>query len=99
MRLTTGKFFFALAVDRSHLKQKVALGKMSDTWHIKPISNPTFIWGHVFRGRQNACPHCHVLLLTGEKVGFCCGQNGKYAHAIMPLPPLPEEYGAFLNDS
>ena len=69
------------------------------SWYIGPIATPKLTWGHVYGGRQHACPHCHVILLTGERPGFCCGPNGKYAHSVAPLPPLPEEYDTFLNDS
>lgn len=72
---------------------------MAATWHIGPISTPKLVWGQLWAGRQHACPHCRVLWLTGEKAGFCCGPNGKYAHAIPPLPPLPHEFDAFLNDT
>ena len=71
---------------------------MTDTWQIAGISTPKLTWGHVWRNRVNACPHCHVILLSGETAGFCCGPNGKYGRTIPPLPPLPEEYDAFLND-
>ena len=72
---------------------------MPDTWQIGPISTPKLIWGQMWRGRQNACPHCHVILLTGEKPGFCCGPNGKFGTTIPRLPPLPFEFDTFLNDS
>ena len=68
------------------------------SWCISPIPTPKLTWGHVYSGRQHACPHCHVILLTGERPGFCCGPNGKYAHSVAPLPPLPDEYDTFLND-
>ena len=68
-------------------------------WLISPITTLKLTWGHINRGHQHACPHCHVILLTGERPGFCCGPNGKYAHAITPLPPLPDEYNTFLHDS
>ncbi|KIJ25043.1 hypothetical protein M422DRAFT_141813, partial [Sphaerobolus stellatus SS14] len=38
------------------------------------------------------CQYCQVALLTGERHGgFCCGQAGKYANVVPPLPPLPPE--------
>ena len=35
----------------------------------------------------------------GEKPGFCCGPQGKYANLIPPLPPLPFEFHSFLMDA
>ncbi|KIJ44470.1 hypothetical protein M422DRAFT_168162, partial [Sphaerobolus stellatus SS14] len=41
---------------------------------------------------SRTCQFCHVQLLTGERHGgFCCGQNGKYANVVRPLPSLPLE--------
>ena len=71
---------------------------MTETWQIAGFSTPKLTWGHVWRNRVNACPHCHVILLSGENAGFCCGPNGKYGRTIPRLPPLPDEYDAFLND-
>ncbi|KAF8230835.1 hypothetical protein L208DRAFT_1279877, partial [Tricholoma matsutake] len=34
----------------------------------------------------HTCPHCHMLLLTGEDISFCCS-NGTMI--MPPLPPLP----------
>jgi hypothetical protein len=71
---------------------------MSNTWEIGPIAVPKLTWGQMWGGRPNACPRCHVILLTGEKPGFCCGPNGKYGQAIPRLPDLPPEFDTFLND-
>ncbi|KAJ7052403.1 hypothetical protein C8F01DRAFT_1261856 [Mycena amicta] len=56
------------------------------------------IWGSVRGGRQHKCHTCGVLLLTGEKSGFCCGPNGNRFLDVKPLPPLPPEFNIFLND-
>ncbi|KAH9918037.1 hypothetical protein B0H21DRAFT_702501, partial [Amylocystis lapponica] len=66
-------------------------------WAIGPISTPTLQWGAVRRGRPHRCPFCFVLLLTGEKPGFCCGRGGKQLHAVAPLPALPPQYDTFLH--
>ena len=63
----------------------------SVSWTIAPISTPRLTW-------RRQCPHCHLLLLTGERPGFCCGADGKHVASITPLPPLPPEYNRFLND-
>ena len=39
-----------------------------------------------------------MLLLTGEKPGFCCGPNGNRYFLIPALPPLPPEYDVLIND-
>ncbi|KIO19447.1 hypothetical protein M407DRAFT_82800, partial [Tulasnella calospora MUT 4182] len=59
-------------------------------WAIRPLPNNRLRWN-----RQ--CPHCHVSLLTNETPGFCCGRNGSRLGDVVPLPPLPAEYGAFIN--
>jgi hypothetical protein len=72
---------------------------MDTTWLISPISTPKLVWGQLWGGRPHACSHCHILWPTGEKAGFCCGPNGKYAHTIPPLPPLLHEFDTFLNNT
>ncbi|KAI1781807.1 hypothetical protein LXA43DRAFT_907663, partial [Ganoderma leucocontextum] len=68
------------------------------TWAIGPISSPTLTWGARRGGREHKCLTCGIKLLTGEEAGFCCGPGGSRFSAISPLPPLPPEYIAFLND-
>jgi len=70
----------------------------SPTWLIAPISEPKLTWGATRNGATHSCSHCHILLLTGERQGFCCGPNGNRLDAIPPLPPLPFEFFIFLND-
>lgn len=67
-------------------------------WNIGPISTPSLQWGAMRAGRPHACKICGVILLTGEKAGFCCGPKGNRFHMIPPLPPLPIEYTTFIND-
>ena len=50
------------------------------------------------RGERHACKTCGVILLTGEKPGFCCGPKGNRFALIPPLPPLPAEYDAIINN-
>jgi hypothetical protein len=66
-------------------------------WDIGRITQPNLLWGAEVRGRFHECPKCGIALLTGERSGFCCGPNGKYLAAVPDLPPLPEEYNAFVN--
>ena len=72
---------------------------MSDTWMIAPISAPRLTWGSSSNNHttDRRCRTCGVVLLTGEKAGFCCGPNGNRYSAIEPLPPLPNEFDIFLN--
>jgi hypothetical protein len=70
----------------------------STTWVIGPISDPKLMWGAIRNGVVHSCSHCHVVLLTGERLGFCCGPNSNRLDAIPPLPPLPFEFYIFLND-
>lgn len=72
---------------------------MSNTWVIGPISTPQLAWGSSSNNRaaNRRCPICGIVLLTGEKAGFCCGLNGNHYSAIQPLPPLPDEFNIFLN--
>lgn len=69
-------------------------------WKIGPISSPRLQWGVVTnnRGSTHACRICGVILLTGERPGFCCGRNGDRFALIPPLPPLPPEYNTIVND-
>lgn len=71
---------------------------MTQTWEISSISSPKLTWGQMWADRQNACPRCGVILLTGEKAGFCCGPDGKFGRAIPRLPPLPAQFDTFLDD-
>ncbi|PPR05450.1 hypothetical protein CVT24_007467 [Panaeolus cyanescens] len=71
---------------------------MSNTWAIGPISDPKLKWGAVRNGHRHECPHCHILLLTGERPGFCCGKGGSRLNDVPSLPPLPPQYNVFIND-
>lgn len=66
-------------------------------WSIGPIKTPKLQWGSIRSNTPHRCKHCQIELLTGEKAGFCCGRNGKYANVPAPLPPMPEQYDAFVN--
>ena len=72
---------------------------MSDTWTIAPISPPRLTWGSSSNNHaaDRRCRTCGVILLTGEKAGFCCSPNGNRYLAIQPLPSLPDEFDTFLN--
>ncbi|KAF8588293.1 hypothetical protein K439DRAFT_1406625 [Ramaria rubella] len=70
---------------------------MSSNWLIAHISKPTFVWGARHRGHVHECPNCHILLLTGERPGFCCGPNGNRLNDVRPLPPFPPEFDVFLH--
>jgi hypothetical protein len=49
-------------------------------------------------GIRHSCPIYHIILLTGENPGFCCGPNGNRFHAIPALPALPQEFDNFIHD-
>lgn len=70
------------------------------TWEIGPISSPHLQWGTVANnhGATHSCKVCGVILLTGERPGFCCGPKGNRFALIPPLPPLPPEYDTIVND-
>ena len=72
---------------------------MPDTWKIAPISTQRLTWGSSSNNRNTdrRCSTCGIELLTGEKAGFCCGSNGNCYSAVQPLPPLPDEFNAFIN--
>ena len=72
---------------------------MSNTWAIAPISTPRLAWGSSSNNRtaNRRCRTCGIVLLTGERAGFCCGPNGNRYSAVQPLPPLPDEFNTFLN--
>ncbi|EJD36379.1 hypothetical protein AURDEDRAFT_22426, partial [Auricularia subglabra TFB-10046 SS5] len=56
-------------------------------------------WGVSKRNSTpHRCNHCGIELLTGETPGFCCGPRGEKLEQVAPLPPLPSEFAAFLND-
>ncbi|KAI6019283.1 hypothetical protein PISMIDRAFT_121716 [Pisolithus microcarpus 441] len=63
-------------------------------WKIGPISSPTLTWGAVRNGQPHVCVHCGILLLTGEKSGFCCGMGGSRLSDVPALPPLPPQLEA-----
>ena len=66
-------------------------------WIIRGISSPSFAWGRLYGGIPHSCPFCEILLLTGEKAGFCCGDHGSHLQDVAPLPPLPPEYAVLLR--
>lgn len=68
------------------------------TWLIGPIKSPTLVRGEQKANNIHQCPFCHILLLTSERPGFCCGKDGQYLNTVPPLPPLPQQYGVFLDD-
>ena len=72
---------------------------MPNTWMIAPISTTRLMWGISSNNRamDRRCCTCGVILLTGEKAGFCCGPNGNHYSAVQPLPPLPTEFNTFLD--
>ncbi|KAF8588501.1 hypothetical protein K439DRAFT_1335112 [Ramaria rubella] len=70
---------------------------MTWPWEIGPISKPRFVWGAKHSNRIHQCPFCHILLLTGECPGFCCGNRGSQLNNVPPLPPLPDEFNVFLD--
>ncbi|KIM50784.1 hypothetical protein SCLCIDRAFT_144684 [Scleroderma citrinum Foug A] len=67
------------------------------TWQIAPISSARLHWGEQCTGRVHSCCICGILLLTGERPGFCCGPGGSKYHQVAPLPPLPAQYQLFLD--
>src|ERR1700731_60049 len=69
----------------------------NDTWVMTNLVSSSLHWGDVHRGSVHQCRICHVILLTGERPGFCCGRNGSRYHHVRPLPPLPIEYDTFVN--
>ncbi|KAJ6540401.1 hypothetical protein B0H19DRAFT_885253, partial [Mycena capillaripes] len=68
------------------------------TWEIGPIANPRLTWGAKRGTRSHCCTTCGISLLTGEQSGFCCGPGGSKFGDVRPLPPLPPEYTAFIDD-
>lgn len=60
------------------------------TWEIGYVPSPKL-------NQTRSCPHCGVLLFTGEKPGFCCGPKGRRLHDVRPLPPLPVEFEVFIR--
>nr|GAT43072.1 ATP-dependent DNA helicase [Mycena chlorophos] len=67
-------------------------------WEIAQFPEVRLTWGAVRNGVQHKCPTCGILLLTGERAGFCCGPNGSRFHDVKALPPLPHEFNSFIND-
>lgn len=65
-----------------------------------PIPSPDLQWGTIANNHRitHMCKICGVILLTGERPGFCCGLNSNRFALIPPLPPLPPEYNAIIND-
>ena len=63
------------------------------------LSTPSLSHGVTFVKDMyvHQCNRCHIILLTGERPGFCCGTNGSHVDDIPLLPPLPPEYNAIIN--
>jgi len=57
----------------------------ASTWDIGHIPLPRPNW-------NRSCQFCGIQLLSGEKQGFCCGSNGKFANTPPSLPPFPPEF-------
>ena len=72
---------------------------MSDSshWLIGPIKSLTIIWAEKRGTNIHQCHYRGLLLLTGERAGFCCGKQGWYLLEIPPLPPLPPQYNVFIT--
>ena len=68
-----------------------------NTWLVRAICPITLTWGNVRQGHVHQCNRCHIILLTAERPGFCCGTNGSHVDDIPLLPPLPPEYNAIIN--
>jgi hypothetical protein len=61
-------------------------------WAVKGrITNKRLEW-------KTKCKHCGLVLLTGEKAGFCCGTTNIKPPGIPRLQPLPVEFNIFIND-
>lgn len=67
------------------------------TWDIGHLSSASLTWGGL-GNRGHSCSHCGIVLLTGEKPGFCCGPRGSHLNDVQRLPPLPHEFNVFLHD-
>ncbi|KAF8576785.1 hypothetical protein K439DRAFT_1298342, partial [Ramaria rubella] len=67
-------------------------------WKIAPISKHTFEWGTHHGNGIHQCQNCGVILLTGERPGFCCGSGGNQLADVPPLPELPQEFDVFSDD-
>lgn len=74
------------------------MSQINTTWLTSGMSSPNLQWGAVRAGRVHECPTCHIALLTEEKAGFCFEPHGSKFNNVLPLPSLPHEYNAFLND-
>lgn len=68
----------------------------ANTWIIGGISTPRLTWGEVRAGKSHQCRICGVILLTGERPGFCCAKGTRDGE-VQPLPPLPVEYNTVIN--
>ncbi|KAF8587225.1 hypothetical protein K439DRAFT_1338723 [Ramaria rubella] len=71
---------------------------MWTTWLIGPVSKPRLQWGTRYGNTIYECPHCHIVLLTGEWPGFCCGSGGTRLGDVPFLPDLPDEFNIFMNN-
>ncbi|KAJ7210365.1 hypothetical protein GGX14DRAFT_363561, partial [Mycena pura] len=67
-------------------------------WEIGTLPITTLTWGQIRAGQPHKCSTCGVILLTGERPGFCCGPSGSRFLDVRPLPPLPAEFNGFLHD-
>ena len=104
-KCTSHSYLYVLLVDTSSFNlislPFLRMTSMPDNnmWLIAPLSTPNLIWGRHSANHEHVCPWCGLLLPMGEKPGFCCGPQGKYANSIPPLPPLPFEFHSFLMDA
>ncbi|KAF5351448.1 hypothetical protein D9758_013533 [Tetrapyrgos nigripes] len=69
-----------------------------ELWELGSISAPHLVWGAIRNNKRHECNYCGLILLTGERPGFCCGDKGKFLGNVPALPPLPDEYLQFIND-
>jgi hypothetical protein len=67
-------------------------------WIIRRCRPAVLQWGQMRQGEPHSCRTCGILLLTGERPGFCCGPGGRRFRDVPPLPPLPAEYESFLQE-
>ncbi|EIW73896.1 hypothetical protein CONPUDRAFT_68186, partial [Coniophora puteana RWD-64-598 SS2] len=74
------------------------MSHVTSNWQTGAITSPMLTWGQVRGGRRHECIHCGVVLLTGERAGFCCGTQGARLGDVPRLPPLPVEYNDFMHD-
>jgi len=67
------------------------------TWLMQPLPVIHLKWGAEHHGEIHQCHICHIILLTGERPGFCCKPHGTHFHNIPTLPPLPPKYDSIIT--